>query len=394
MKKLIALILALVTVLALCACSVNESEVSVLWAGDEDHAVVPDSLINAMDRAMYIEKIDYKHYAAAGDQAAQTQQAETCLANGCSALMVELVDASAAQTIVDMAKAKDVPVVFFGTAVSESVVDSYAKCAAVMTNEATLSNQFDAMLGSYVMGNTTWTEEGKKPADDDMDLDNDGKITCVTVGQLETNLSSASKEDKDGNIEYTIELVYLEDTFDSLSVKVEQKPAGLFGGTTEYRSLQTVDGKAVELLLVEDDIQALNILSALQAMDLNTDKLATCFVPVFTIGSEADYKAHVMESMPADAEARTEYLEGLRLFADMTVLDKKEWQAWENGEENEVDEMIFNTINQIGTGRISGTVIADNDAMAEAAAKLAASLLKGEAVGENVVKVSYTTYTS
>ena len=130
MKKLIAILLALVMTLGLCACSVNDGEVSVLWAGAEDHAVIPDSLINAMDRAMYIEKISYKYYAASGDQNAQTKQAENCLANGCSALVVELVDAAAAQTIVDMAKAKNVPVVFFGTAVDQTVVDSYVKCVA------------------------------------------------------------------------------------------------------------------------------------------------------------------------------------------------------------------------------------------------------------------------
>lgn len=392
MKKLICIVLALVMVLALCACSINKTEVSILWAGEDDHAVVPNSLINAMDRAMYIESIDYTHYAAAGDQAKQTQQATECLEAGCSALMVELVDASAAQEIVDLAKAKDVPVIFFGTAVDAAVVSSYAKCAAVETNAQTLSSEFTAMVGNYVLSNTKLTEEGKEPADDDMDLDNDGKITYVTVGELPEAMGSVVKEDKDGNVEYTIECVQLTDTFESLTVKVEEEEGGLFGGVTEYRTLQTADGKTVELLLVADDQQAMDTLLALQAMDINTNKLSTCFVPVFTMGADADYKAYVMEGLPTDAAQRSEYLAQMVLVADMTGLGEKEWDKRAAGEENEVDSMIFNTMNQIDTGRLSGTVVEDYDAVAEAAAKLAAQLLKGEALAEQIIKVSYTVY--
>lgn len=400
MKKLLSVILVLVMVLALCACTVNKTEVSVLWAGSEDHATQPNSLINAMDRAMYIEKIDYKHYAAAGDQAKQTQQATDCLNAGCSALMVELVDASAAQAIVDLAKAKNVPVIFFGTEVDAAVVNSYAKCAAVSTDAASVDDAVFELVSEYVLKNTKLTKEGKEPADDDLDLDDDGKISYVAVGEIslkETMAIEKDKEDepklnKDGSYKKAVELVQLSAAFEELTVSESEEEGGLFGGTTTYRQLKTADGKTVELLLVADDQQAMDILVALQAMGINTDKLATCFVPVFTVGAGADYKARVMENLPADAAARAEYLEGMRLFADMTVLDSKEWDKRAAGEENEVDSMIFNTFNQIDTGRLSGTAVEDEDAIAEAAAKLAKQLLKGKAVEETVVKVEYTVY--
>ena len=400
MKKLLSVILVLMMVLSLCACSVNKTEVSVLWAGNEDHATQPNSLINAMDRAMYIEKIDYKHYAASGDQAKQTQQATDCLNAGCSALLVELVDASAAQQIVDLAKAKNVPVIFFGTEVDAAVVSSYAKCAAVSTDEASLSAQYTEMVIAYVLENTQLTKEGKEPADDDMDLDNDGKINCVIVGDISLTDTVAIQKDKegepelnkDGSYKKKVEIVCLDDAFSSLTLKQEEKETGMFGGTTEYRSLRTADGKTVELILVADDQQAMETLIALQTRGLNSDKLATCFVPVFTVGADADYKARVMENLPADAAARTAYLEEMRLFADMTVLDAKEWDKRAAGQENEVDSMIFNTFNQIDASRISGTAVEDYDAIAEAAAKLAGQLLKGKAVEEIVVKVEYTVY--
>ena len=400
MKKLLSVILVLVMVLALCACSVNKTEVSVLWAGTDDHAVVPNSLINAMDRAMYIEKIDYKHYAAAGDQAKQTQQATDCLNAGCSALMVELVDASAAQAIVDLAKAKNVPVVFFGTEVDAAVVNGYAKCAAVSTDADSVDKAVFDVVSTYVLANTKLTKAGKEPADDDMDLDDDGKISYVAVGEIALTESMAIEKDKedepklnkDGSYKKAVEMVQLSAAFEELKLVETEEKSGLFGGTTTYRQLQTADGKTVELLVVADDQQAMDTLVALQAMGINTDKLATCFVPVFTVGADADYKARVMENLPADAAARTQYLEGLRMFADMTVLDAKEWEKRAAGQENEVDSMIFNTFNQIDTSRLTGTAVEDYDAIAEAAAKLAKQLLKGQSVEKTVVKVEYTVY--
>ena len=123
MKKILAFALCFVILLGLGACKINKNEVSVLWSGDQNRAVDPNSLINAMDRALHIENIVYKHYAASGDQAKQTQQAQAAVNAGCAALMVELVDPAAAQPIVDMAKAKNIPVVFFGCSVDAAVIN-------------------------------------------------------------------------------------------------------------------------------------------------------------------------------------------------------------------------------------------------------------------------------
>lgn len=382
MKKLICVILALVMVLALCACSVNKTEVSVLWAGAEDHATQPNSLINAMDRAMYIEKIDYQHYAAAGDQAAQTAQAESCLANGCSALLVELVDASAAQTIVDLAKAKDVPVVFFGTAVDAAVVSSYAKCAAVATDSASVLTAFSKMVSEYVVDNRAT-----------LDADGDGNIHYICVGNNPCTVGSLTVETKEGQI--TLNLVQQDAALEDLELQVqtiEGKKMFVFKTVEEKRQLATADGTIIDMILCEDDEKALETLVALQAMDINTDKLSTCFVPLFAIGADADYKAYVMADMPTDEEGRKAHLAEMAMLADMTVLDAAEWEKWTAGEENEVDSMIFNTMNQIDTGRLTGTVMENDDAIAEAAAKLAAQLLKGEAPAESYVRVDYTIY--
>ena len=83
MKRIISLVLVLVSLLTLSlfcftSCTINKSEVSILWSG-EGETKVPDSLINSMERAMYIKKVDYKHYGANGDAALQVQQAKDAL---------------------------------------------------------------------------------------------------------------------------------------------------------------------------------------------------------------------------------------------------------------------------------------------------------------------------
>ena len=64
MKKIIALILVALMVIstfAFTSCgSVNKADVAILWSGDGE-VKVPNSLINCMERAMYIENIAYAH---------------------------------------------------------------------------------------------------------------------------------------------------------------------------------------------------------------------------------------------------------------------------------------------------------------------------------------------
>lgn len=391
MKKIIAIALIAVMVLGLCACSVNDTEVSILWSGANDHAVVPNSLINAMDRAMYIENLTYKHYAANGDQAAQTKQAETCLSAGCSALMVELVDPSAAQTIVDMAKAKNVPVVFFGCEVAEAVVKSYDKCVAITTDEASLADVYADMVSAYVIANVKLTEEGKDPAEDDMDLNNDGKITYMVIGDVQFNVSSVVLNEGKKN-EAAVALEKASVKLEDLTLKIETKEKkGLFGTSTEeYARMTAADGTVVEMILMNDDNQTLQTLVALQELGLNTNKLATHFMPVFTVGADADYKAYVMKDMPAEAEARKAHLEAWIQLVDMTTLSAEEWEKRANGEKNEVDNMIYNTINQVGAGKLCGTAMENYDAIAIAAAEAAANLIQGVSITEQVIKLSYT----
>lgn len=385
MKRLITLILVAALALSVCACSpANSDPVAVLWA-DGDSAVNPNSLINAMDRAMYIENVRYTYYGAQGDAAKQLQQAQEALDAGCSVLAVEPVDPVAAAQFVELAKAKDVPILFFNKAIDESVISSYAKCYAVYTDEDSLAETYFELVSAYVLKNT----EVEKAKDDDLDLDDDGKISYVTVGEIDLAETLAIEKDKDdepklnkdGSYKKAVELVKLEAAFTDLQlVEDTRESGGLFGGTTTYRQLKTADGKVVELILVEDDVQAKEILVALLEKGMNADQLATCFVPVFTVGNTVDYKALVLEGAPADEEARKAHFESNKFLCDLTTVEK-----------DDLDEMIFTTLNVIDTGRITGTALADYDGIAEAVAKAAAAICKGKTT-EQTTLIPYTTH--
>lgn len=398
MKRIFAVALVIVMVLGMCACSINKNEVSVLWSGASDKATDPNSLINAMDRALYIENISYKHYAASGDPAKQIQQAQAAVDAGCAALMVELVDSSVAQSIVDMAKAKNIPVVFFGCNVEEAVINSYDKCALVATDDSLLAEGYSAMVYSYFAENVKKqrkaAEKGKK--EDGPDKDGDGNITYLAL----TDLSIATPNTAKGNpyglkeklfVDY--QFIPVNGTWDDLTIKIIQKEKKVFfffKQIIEEAQLVTADGKVVEAIFAEDDQQTLEMLVWLQQQGLNADKLTTHFVPVFTVGADADYKAYVMKDMPEGEASRKEYLESVLQLVDMTTIEKKEWKKWENKEENAVDSMVFNTLNQVSSGKLSGTTVKDFDALAESAASVAATLIKSNQVVEPIVKIPYT----
>ena len=379
MKKFIAILLVAVMVMSFAACgNINDAEVSVLWSG-EGIVRVPNSLINSMERAMYIESISYAHYGANGDQATQTKQATDALNAGCAALAVELIDAAAAQEIVDAAKAKNVPVVFFNCQVEEAVIASYDKCAIVATDETTLANIQGTMIAE------TLYKEKKEVASlvEDLDLNEDGKISYAAFGDVTATVAEIDK-------------IMEEKKLPALEL-VDGDIASIVGAFTE-------EAAAVELIITADDTIALETLVALQAKGYNSNRLKTHFVPLYTAGNTVDYKAHVLESMPAAPadfattnEAEIEALDNW-WKADAAV------EAWKDAnatlcslysvEWADLDEFLYSTSDVIGAGRISGTAMEDEDTIATSVAGTLASLLKGKALETATILVPYTTKTA
>lgn len=420
MKKLIAIVLTAVTLLSLAACGyINEKEVSVLWSGN-GKVESPSTLINAVERAMYIESISYKHYGAEGDAAKQLKQAQDALKAGSAALVVELAEGGDAQAFVDLAKEKNVPLVFFNCDVLDSVVAGYDKCVLLGAD----ADSACKMQAEQVIDAVTKAKGDGKVADPDkikkLDTNGDGKINYLCVGEttrVEIQIDALKET-------YGItELVEVRGDVAKLkaeSYKKTEKTLGIFENTTECGRLLTAAGDVVEMIVTLDDVLALETLVAVQALGFNTTKLATHFVPIYTTGRSVDYKSVVMLTMPeapvafekwATAEAQEKLSE-----KDTEKLNKwwdgdKAVAKWKSDNANlcslasvgwkDLGTYLYTTVEVIGAGKLSGSAIADLDAMAVTLAAAVRNLIKGEAVtkgidetyvkGEQKILVPYTT---
>ena len=174
MKKLLAIVLTLVCVLGLASCAdsqtaSNDGEVSVFYYTYSDTYI--SSVRTAMDKLLGGAGLKFNNYDANGNQTTQTEQVTTAIAKGSRMLIVNVVDTGsndAAQNIIDQAKAKNIPVIFFNRSVDESVVSSYDKCVFVGTDYEMAGHLQGEMIGNYVLEHF-----------DDLDLNGDGEISYV-----------------------------------------------------------------------------------------------------------------------------------------------------------------------------------------------------------------------
>ena len=324
MKKLIAILAAAIMVFSIAACgSINDKNIAILWQGSNT-ASVPGTLIDTMERAMYTENISYVHYGAQGDSKAQLEQAEKAVKEGCAALMVNLVDAASAQQIVDIAKEKDVPVVFFDCEVEDSVLNGYDKAACVSTDIDSVASVQGKLIKEYIEKNTD------KKGNNKLDRNNDGKISYAAFGEVEATVKATE-----------LDLELIEDP--------------------------QANGDKVELIITDKEETALELLKKLWEKEYNNKMLKTHFIPLFTVGSDAD---------------ASEFYDGKEL------------------EEDELETFVYTVTEIIGKGRIAGTAIVDRDGISAAAAKITKNLIKGNDIFDSIaeenvsgnknVKIPYT----
>ena len=186
MKKLLAIVLTLVLALGLTACGgkgSSDGEVSVFYYNYGDTYI--SSVRSAMDKLLTDAGLKYQNYDANNSQTTQTEQVTTALAKGSKLLIVNIVDTGsndAAQNIIDQAKAKNVPVIFFNRSVEESVVSSYDKCVFVGTDYEMAGHLQGEMIGNYLVENF-----------DKVDLNGDGKISYVMFKGQEGNMEAIAR---------------------------------------------------------------------------------------------------------------------------------------------------------------------------------------------------------
>ena len=311
MKKIVTLLLALALVLGLTACgsgggSSKKGEVSVFYYTYSDTYI--SSVRTSMDKLLKKAGINFQNYDANGNQTTQTEQVTTAIAKGSKALIVNVVDTGsndAAQNIVDLAKAQNIPVIFFNRSVEESVVSSYDKCVFVGTDYEMAGHMQGEMVGKYVLENF-----------DKLDLNGDGKISYVMFKGQEGNMEAIARtqygvEDADKVLTNGgKEKLSFYDASNTNKYLVDQDGLWSSAAATNYMSTilaqySEANKNMVELVIANNDEMALGAISALQAAGYNKGSGKT--IPVFGVAAtdaakEAIKNGSMVGSIKQDAE--------------------------------------------------------------------------------------------
>ena len=324
MKKLIALLLALVMVLALVACGAKTEEPAAEEpAAEEPAAETPaeepaaeepaaesagdvselnvgvfyysfadtyiSSVRTALDAQWDTLGIAYQDYDGNGNQTTQNEQIQTALTTGCNLLVVNLVtsgSSDAAKTIIEMAG--ETPVVFFNRAVEEdgsegSVLNAYENISFVGTDAPEAGHLQGKMIGEYVLENY-----------DAIDLNGDGVISYAMFKGDEANVEASYRTQygvEDANAILTEngkpELAYF-DAANTQGYQVDQNgqwsaQAALDYMNTNLSQYNEANGNMIELIICNNDNMAEGCISALEAAGYNTGAEGVTTIPVFGV---------------------------------------------------------------------------------------------------------------
>lgn len=288
MKKLFARLLPLALVLSLlagmCSCktSADDAEVSVFYYTYSDTYI--SGVRASMDKLLAAAGLRHQNYDANGNQTIQTEQVTTALSKGSRLLIVNVVDTGsddAAQNIVELARAKGVPVVFFNRSVKESIVTGYEKCAFVGTDYEQAGHMQGKMIGEYLTANY-----------DKLDLNGDGKISYALFKGQEGNMEAIARTQyavADANAILKAagkpELTFY-DSKNAQKYQVDQNGQWSAAAAKDYMSTNLSqysesNRNMIELVIANNDEMALGAISALQEKGYN--KSGGKQIPVFGV---------------------------------------------------------------------------------------------------------------
>ena len=283
MKKIILFLLILATVLAsFVSCGGGAEDVSVFYYTYSDTYI--SSVRGELNKMLKRAGLDYHNYDANSNQTTQTEQVDTAISKGTKMLIVNIMDTGsddAAKTIVEKARARDIPLIFFNRSVSEEVVKSYDKCVFVGTDYEMAGHMQGELIGNYVIENF-----------EKIDLNGDGKISyCLFKGQqgnaeAEARTKYAVEDANKILLEKGKPALSFYDSRNTNGSLVDQD--GNWSNASANNHMKTIlsayseaRGNMVELIIANNDEMALGAIAALNEAGYN--KSGGKIIPVFGI---------------------------------------------------------------------------------------------------------------
>ena len=290
MKKILALALALVMMLAMSAPALAAQDAYVFWYTFGD--VYLSSVREATETAMKAEGLNPIHQDANGQQATQTDQINTALVSGASAIVINMCESGSigvAETLLNAVKAYDLPCVFFNRALStndaevKELLGTYEKSVFIGTVFDEAGKMQGDMIGQYVLDNY-----------DAIDLNKDGVITYVMFKGDEANQEAILRTQygvENANAKLTAagkpELAYYDA---GATTKYLVDMNGTWSNTASFEYMSTIlaqynpaQGNMVELVIANNDDMALGAVNALTNIGYNTGVAGDPVIPVFGV---------------------------------------------------------------------------------------------------------------
>ncbi|OJV66693.1 MAG: galactose ABC transporter substrate-binding protein [Clostridiales bacterium 38-18] len=255
MKKFTAILLMLVMVLSLAACSSSTNSDSTTTKGDEKPIIgvtiykYDDNFMSFVRRAIEnfaTDKASLEMNDSQNSQATQNDQVDTMISKGAKSLAINLVDPQAAATIVEKAKAADLPVVFFNKEPDASVLASYDKAWYV----GTTSSESGVIQGEVIVN--AWK------AHPEWDRNGDGVMSYVLLK------GEPGHPDAEARTKYAV------DTIVAAGIQVQELElqTGMWDSAKAKELMDawiSKHGDAIEMVIANNDGMALGAIQSLNA---------------------------------------------------------------------------------------------------------------------------------
>lgn len=278
MKRRIALVLAVVMIFSLAVgCSSDSGDgggsgkdklkVGVLIYKYDDTYI--STVRQALEKEAEGMEVELLMNDAKGDQAQQNDQLDILIQKDVDALIVNIVDIGAAESVIEKAKEADIPVVFFNREPDAAVIKSYDKARFVGTKP-----EEAGIIQGEIMAEI-W-EAG------DFDRNDDETIQYVMLK------GDADNPEAIARTEYSIK------TLNDKGIKTEELGLQVANWDTD-KANQAVeawlakDGDKIEYVIANNDGMASGAISALQNAGYNKGE-EDKFIPVFGVDATDEAK--------------------------------------------------------------------------------------------------------
>ncbi|MDR1705159.1 MAG: galactose ABC transporter substrate-binding protein [Clostridiales bacterium] len=355
MKKMLSLLIVAVLAFTMAACASPAApaggdaiKVDVFWYtfGDTYLTGVRTAMENELNG---LDNITYTMHDCEEDQATQTQKVETAITQGTDLLIVNIVTTGseeAAQNICDLAKANDLPIVFFNREVSDNVINSYENACFVGT---------DADEAGYMQGQAA-AEFLLLEGNEKYDLNGDGQISYIMFrgehGNAEAFGRTLYSVTEANRLLEESGLVLVPSPANETSTQYDDDGISnyfLYGNWSAANAAElmrtaltanNLDDGSIELILANNDDQALGAIEAMNEEGYNTGVADAGYIPVFGV----DATAVAMEAITAGKMTGTVLQDGPAMAGCIVGLAKNiaEGKPLADGTEDmNVDEGVF-----------------------------------------------------